>query len=76
MSGQTSSLCLQGAQDILTTLTDEEGPEADRMRSDAHGLCKTFDTWRLYPPDQRARREAISRLFSLYREAMELVGKK
>lgn len=75
MSSQTSAIYAQGVRDIRATLQHLEGPEVDRMRTDAELLHEEFEAWQTVPPGPGERRAAINKLFALYREALDYAVK-
>jgi len=73
---QTPPIFAASAQDILWRLQGRQEGEAARLRLEAEELLSAFLEWPESPPIPAVRLMTINRLFSLYREVLDYVGKK
>ena len=76
MSSQTTPLFAASAQDIIWRLRGRQTEEAGRLRLEAEELLSAFLEWPESTPTPTVRLTTINRLFMLYREVLDYVGKK
>lgn len=72
----TPPLFENSAKELLVRLEGDTSEEAEELRTEARALIVTFREWMVQRPTDPVRTETVTRLFALYRRALNYLLSK